>query len=121
MDALLAVRIAKAVAEIALMCFAGRGLLALVCMSGRRERGTNPIHRLFIATTQPFVLLARLAAPRAVLERHLPLAACALLAMAWVSLTLGKVELCAKAPSRSGCGALLARRGAPPAAPGNSQ
>lgn len=84
----------KLVAEIGLMAFAGQFVLGILA-GGRRE--SNFFYRLLLVMTGPFVRGVRLIAPRAVLERHLPLAAFVLLATIWVAATMVKVDLCVTA------------------------
>ena len=76
----------------------------------------NLIYQLFVKGTQPFVSLMRLITPRFVLDRHLPYAACALLAVAWVGLSIGKLQMCGENPQHRACEALTSARGTGPAA-----
>ena len=115
MDALLLLQIVKAIAEIALMLFMARGLMVLFFLPARHKLEGNIIYQLFVKGTQPFVSLLRLITPRIVLDRHLPYAACALLVVAWLGLTFGKVSMCGDNPGHSACEAL--KRGHAPGAP----
>lgn len=81
----------KAITEIALLALLGQGLVGV--LSGQGRAG-NPFYRVFQAVAQPFVWLARRLCPRWVLDRHVPLVAFALLAWAWVAMTLAKVSVC---------------------------
>ena len=116
MDALLLVQIVKAIVELALMFFMARGLLVLFFLPAPHKLEGNLIYGLFVKGTQPFVALMRLITPRFVLDRHLPYAACALLVVAWVGLSIGKLQLCGENPQHNACAALTANR--QPAIPG---
>jgi hypothetical protein len=88
---LLIVSSIKLVAEIALMALAGQFLLGLLA-GAKREK--NFFYRLLQVLTNPFIKGMRLITPKAVIDRHIPLAAFVLLAMVWVMATLMKVNLC---------------------------
>ena len=88
---LLIVSSIKLLAEIALMALAGQFLLGLLA-GAKREK--NFFYRLLQVLTTPFVKGMRLITPKAVIDRHIPLAAFVLLAMVWVMATLMKVNLC---------------------------
>ena len=90
---LFAVSAVKLVAEIALLALAGRFILGL--LAGSRRDG-NFFYRILEAMTQPFIRGARLITPRAVLDRHVPLAAFVLMLTVWLIATLVKVETCLK-------------------------
>lgn len=88
---LLFVSTIKLVAEIALLCLLGQGALAL--LAGQR-RDDNPFYRVLAVATGPFVRAARWVTPRVVLDRHVPLVAFLLLAMAWLAATVARIGLC---------------------------
>ncbi len=88
---LLIVASIKLVVEIALMALAGQFLLGLLA-GAKREK--NFFYRLLQVLTNPFVKGMRLVTPKAVIDRHIPLAAFVLLAMVWVITTLMKINLC---------------------------
>lgn len=88
---LLLVSAIKLVAEIALMALLGQGLLALLA---GEKRQSNFFYRLLQVLTNPFVKGMRLIAPKAVLDRHIPLAAFVLMLMVWFVATITKVNLC---------------------------
>lgn len=88
---LLLVTSLKLIAEIALMAFAGQWLVGLLAGAGRDR---NVFYKLLEVTTSPFVKLVRRLTPRVVLDRHVPLAAFLLLAVAWFALTATKINLC---------------------------
>ena len=81
----------KLLAEIALLALLGQWVLGL--LSGQaRER--NPIYRVLQLIAQPWVKAARWISPRVVLDRHLPLVACAVLLLIWGAAALTKVSIC---------------------------
>lgn len=82
---------AKLVCEIALLCLAGRGVLAVLAGEGRDG---NLVYGLFRAATQPFVTVVRPITPRFVPERQHPAVAFAVLAVLWLALTLSKIFWC---------------------------
>jgi hypothetical protein len=88
---LLIVSSIKLVVEIALMALAGQFLLGLLA-GAKREK--NFFYRLLQVLTNPFVKGMRLITPKAVIDRHIPLAAFVLLSMVWIMATLMKVNLC---------------------------
>ena len=87
----LLVTIIKMLAEIALLLLLGQGLLAL--LAGPARTG-NPIFRLLQILTAPVLRLTRLLLPRQVLDRHLTLAAVALLLLIWLLSTVLKISHC---------------------------
>lgn len=91
---LLLVTSLKLVAEIALMAFAGQFVLGLLA-GAKRER--NVFYKLLEVMTSPFVRAVRVIKPKAVLDRHVPLAAFLLLCVVWVALTATKISLCVQA------------------------
>lgn len=88
---LLAVSAVKLIAEIALMALAGQFLLGL--LAGPKREG-NIFYRVLQVMTQPFVRTVRLITPRAVLDRHIPLAAFVLMVSVWMIATFVKLDVC---------------------------
>ncbi len=88
---LLVLSILRALVEVALLALLGQGILAL--LAGARRHG-NPIYALFLIVTRPVVRVARLAAPRAILDRHLPFVAFFVLFWLWIALAWLKREIC---------------------------
>ena len=88
---LLTISILKLLAEIALMALLGRWLLGLLA-GQQRER--NVFYQLLGIVTAPVQRLTRWISPRQVLDRHIPLAAAALLLSTWVIVTLLKIQTC---------------------------
>ena len=83
----------KLVAEIALLALAGQFVLGLLA-GARRE--SNLFYQLFQIVTNPVVKGVRFITPRLVLDRHIPLAAFALLLLLWVAATVGKISYCVR-------------------------
>ncbi|MCW5652676.1 hypothetical protein [Hydrogenophaga sp.] len=82
----------KLIAEIALLALLGQWVLGL--LAGQR-RDQNVFYQVLQMIGRPFVQVARLVTPRkVVLERHLPLVAFLLLALAWFAVTAWKVSHC---------------------------
>jgi hypothetical protein len=88
---LLTVSAIKLVVEIALMALAGQFLLGLLA-GAKRER--NFFYRVLQVMTQPVIKAVRFLTPRVVLDRHVPLAAFALLASIWLVTTIVKINIC---------------------------
>jgi hypothetical protein len=89
---LLAIGILRAFAEVALLCLAGRGILALLAGARRQD---NPVYRLFVLVTHPALRLARVLAPPQIIDRHLPVVAFFLLLWLWIGLAWLKKHYCA--------------------------
>jgi hypothetical protein len=90
---LLLVEALKLLAEIALMCLAGRWVLGL--LAGKR-RDENLFYQLFQVLTRPLLAGARLISPRVVLDQHLPLVAFLLLLFIWIVATMTKIDICVR-------------------------
>lgn len=82
----------RALIEVALLALLGQGAVAL--LAGAR-RQANPVYRLFAIVTRPALRLARLIAPKAVIDKHLPLVAFFLLFWLWIFLAWAKRQLAA--------------------------
>lgn len=90
---LLLVEILKLLAEIALMCLLGRGVLAI--LAGPR-RDQNLFYQLFQVLTRPLLRGARLVSPKVVLDRHLPVVAFLLVSFVWIVATITKIDICVR-------------------------
>jgi hypothetical protein len=88
---LLIVSAVKLIVEIALMALAGQFLLGLLAGAKREQ---NFFYRVLQVLTNPVVKGVRFLTPRVVLDRHVPLAAFALLASIWLLTTIVKIDLC---------------------------
>jgi len=85
------VTIVKLIAEIALLALIGQMVLALFAGA---KRDTNFFYQILQIMVKPFIALARLLAPRLVVERHLPLVAFFLLLFVWFGATVLKIQTC---------------------------
>jgi hypothetical protein len=81
----------KLLAEVALFALAGQWILGLLAGEGR---GANPFYQVLQLMGRPWMRAARWVSPRVVLDRHLPLAAVALVALIWVLASVVKVSIC---------------------------
>lgn len=90
---LLAVTAVKLVAEIALLALLGRFVLGLLAGA---KRESNLFYQMLSIVTRPVERLTRAISPRVVLDRHIPLAAGALMLAVWFVSTLMKIQVCAE-------------------------
>lgn len=90
---LLLVEILKLLAEIALLCLLGQGILALLAGP---KRGENMFYQLFQVLTKPLVTGARWVTPKVVLDRHLPIVAFCILLFVWLVATITKIDICVR-------------------------
>lgn len=81
----------KLIAEIALLALLGQWVLGLLAGA---HRHTNFFYQILQILGSPFVALARLASPKFVVERHLPLVAFLLLVFLWMAVTILKIRIC---------------------------
>lgn len=81
----------KLVIEIALLSLAGQWVLGLLIGPALQR---NLVYQLLQRVVKPFVRMARWCAPRVVLDRHVPLVAFLLLALAWLATTAAKIAHC---------------------------
>lgn len=88
---LLLISSVKLISEIALLALGGQFLLGLLAGARRED---NLFYQLFQVLTRPVLKGMRLIAPRAVIDRHLPLAAFVLLTTVWLVATVLKISLC---------------------------
>ena len=79
---LLLVVIVKALAELAFLFLAGRGLLYV--LAGSKRQG-NIFYQLFCILTAPLLKAARWITPRFVVDAHIPLVTLMLLAWIWLA------------------------------------
>lgn len=101
---LLLVLIAKALAELAGLFLAGRGLLYI--LAGRR-RAENIFYQVFCIVTDPLLRAARFITPRMVVDAHIPVVAVVLVLWIWLAIVFWLLpEMC----SHYDCSALLERK-----------
>ena len=103
MTGLLAVVVAKALVEVALLMLLGRAVLHLALAAAGPRRADNFVYRLFDLGARPFLLLARRLLPWRLGERHPALVAAALLLAAWCLLVAAKWQACRLEPAASAC------------------
>ena len=102
---LLLLVMAKALAELAGMFLAGRGLLWL--LSGMK-RGDNIFYQVIAVVTDPIIRAVRWIMPRPVLDSYIPAIAFGLVAWLWLAIVFWALpEMCA---SGYDCSALLERK-----------
>lgn len=102
---LLAVVIVKALAELAGMFLAARGLLYL--LAGMR-RMDNVFYQVVAIVTDPLIRATRWITPRVVLDRHVPLVTFGIVLWVWLTIVLWVLpEMCS---SGYDCSALLERK-----------
>jgi len=80
---LLAVLILKALAELAGMFLAGRGLLYLLA---GMKRMNNIFYQIIAIVTDPLIRATRWIAPRVVLDRHVPMVTFGLVMWIWLAI-----------------------------------
>lgn len=85
-----AVIILKALVEVALCAFLGQAILYV--LAGSRRQG-NIVYEILKTLTSPVTRVARWIAPRFVVDQHIGFFAFFLLLVAWVALTVTKVNL----------------------------
>jgi hypothetical protein len=88
---LVVVSIFKLLAEIALLCLVGQGVLALLAGA---KRDQNVFYQMLQVLTRPFIAGARFITPKIVIDRHVPVVAFLLLAFVWIAATIAKISIC---------------------------
>ena len=102
---LLAVVIVKALAELAGMFLAARGLLYLLAGMKRMD---NVFYQVVAIVTDPLIRAARWITPRVVLDGYIPAIAFGLVAWVWLAIVLWILpEMCS---SGYDCSSLLERK-----------
>ena len=103
---LLLVVILKALAELAFMFLAGRGILFV--LAGRKRQG-NIFYQLFSILTNPLLRAARWVTPRFVVDTHIPLVTVMLLLWIWLAAAFWALPaMCSS--GKYDCSALLERK-----------
>jgi hypothetical protein len=103
---LLLVVIAKALAELAGLFLAGRGLLYI--LAGRR-RAENIFYQVFCIVTNPLLKAARFVTPRIVMDKHIPVVALVLLLWIWLAIVFWVLPQMCSSGSYD-CSTLLERK-----------
>lgn len=91
---LLAIAVLRALVEVAGLALLGQGILYVLAGAGREG---NPIYRLFRLIARPVVRLVRVLAPKAILDRHVPVVSFFLLFWLWLVLAYARSLLTAPA------------------------
>jgi hypothetical protein len=85
------VSIVKLLAEIALLCLVGQGVLFLLAGAKREQ---NFFYQLLQLMTRPFISGVRRIVPKVVLDRHVPYVTLFLLFFVWLAATATKISIC---------------------------
>jgi len=91
---LFVLRLVKLVLEIALFALAGQGIVWMMIRAVGQPAERNFAYRALQVISMPFTKLVRLVAPRVVLDRHVPWATFALLAVGWVWASFSIANAC---------------------------
>jgi hypothetical protein len=103
---LLLLVILKALAELAFMFLAGRGILYV--LAGGKRQG-NIFYQLFCILTDPLLRAARWITPRFVVDTHIPLVTLMLLLWIWLAAAFWALPaMCSS--GKYDCAALLERK-----------
>ena len=82
--------VAKGLVEFAALLLLAQGIVYVISF-GRHE--VNPIYQLMRFLTRPVVFVARVLAPRFVVDQHVPALAFILLFWTWVGLKLAQIHV----------------------------
>jgi len=93
-NTLFVLRLVKLVLEIALFALAGQGLVWMMIRAVGQPAERNFAYRALQTIASPFTGLVRLITPKFVIDRHIPWATFALLAVAWVWATFTIANTC---------------------------
>lgn len=93
-NTLFVLRLVKLVLEIALFALAGQGLVWMMIRAVGQPAERNFAYRTLQTIASPFTGLVRLITPKFVVDRHIPWATFALLAVAWVWATFAIANTC---------------------------
>jgi hypothetical protein len=88
---LLLVTVVKLLTEIALLALAGQWVLGILAGA---KRDANVFYRLFEVLTKPVRGFVRMVTPKAVIDRHIPIAAFVALLSVWFVATFAKINVC---------------------------
>jgi hypothetical protein len=93
-NTLFVLRLVKLVLEIALFALAGQGVVWMMVRAVGQQAERNFAYRALQTIAMPFTRLVRLVTPKLVLDRHVPWATFALLAVLWVWVTFAIANTC---------------------------
>jgi hypothetical protein len=91
---LFVLRLVKLVLEIALFALAGQGIVWMLARAMGQQAERNFAYRALQTVALPFTKLVRLLTPKLVLDRHVPWATFALLAVGWVWVSFSIANAC---------------------------
>jgi len=91
---LFVLRLVKLVLEIALLALVGQALVWAMIRAVGQPPENNFFYRVLQVVSSPFTKLLRLVSPKFVVDRHIPWATFALLAVAWVWVTFTIADTC---------------------------
>jgi hypothetical protein len=91
---LFVLRLVKLVLEIALLALVGQALVWAMVRAVGQPPERNFFYRALQVVTSPFTKLLRFVSPKFVVDRHIPWATFALLAVAWVGVTFSIANTC---------------------------
>lgn len=94
---LFALRIVKALIEVALLAIVGQGITWALIRSSGQDPERNVFFRTLKTIAMPVTRPLRWITPRLVPDRHIPLAALALLVVGWIWVFLAILSTCAGA------------------------
>jgi hypothetical protein len=91
---LFVLRLVKLVLEIALLALVGQALVWAMIRAVGQPPENNFFYRVLLVVTSPFTRLVRFVSPKFVIDRHVPWATFALLAVGWVWVTFTIANTC---------------------------
>ena len=91
---LFVLRLVKLVLEIALLALVGQALVWAMVRAVGQPPEHNFFYRALQVVTSPFTKLLRLVSPKFVVDRHIPWATFALLAVGWVWVSFSIANTC---------------------------
>lgn len=94
---LFALRLVKAVIEIALLALVGQGVVWVLIRAAGQSAESNFFYRTLQTIAMPVTRPLRWVTPKVVSDRHIPWAALALLAVAWAWVFFTLLQTCAGA------------------------
>jgi len=91
---LFAWRLAKLVLEIALLALAGQGVVTFLIRLAGQDPTANIFYRTLAVVSSPFTWLVRRITPPFIADRHVPLAAFALLLVVYAAVLFAIADTC---------------------------
>ena len=91
---LFAWRLLKLVLEIALLALVGQGVVSVLIRAAGQDPRNNIFHRVIVAVSSPFTWLVRRITPPFIVDRYVPLATFALLAVCYAAVLFAIADTC---------------------------